>query len=308
MKCVVLGGGGFIGSHLCQALLAAGHGVRVFDRPNLKRFDSAAERGPAEWLEGDFTNPEDLARAVDGCEVVYHLVSTTLPKSSNDNPVYDVETNVIGTLRLLELVRATSARIVFISSGGTVYGVPRAVPIPETHPTEPLCSYGIGKLAVEKYLRLYQVLHGLDYCVLRLANLYGERQRVTTAQGAVAVFLHRALRDEPIEIWGDGSVVRDYLYAGDAAAALVRAAAATGETRLFNVGSGRGQSLNDILAAIEALLGRPVRRSYLPGRRFDVPVNVLDVSLAARHLGWRPATSFAEGLSRTCDWMRRNPD
>ncbi|MBI2313368.1 MAG: NAD-dependent epimerase/dehydratase family protein [Betaproteobacteria bacterium] len=308
MKCVVLGGGGFIGSHLCQALLAAGHGVRIFDRPNLKRFDSAAESGPAEWLEGDFSNPEDLARAAEGCEVVYHLISTTLPKSSNDNPVYDVETNVIGTLRLLELVRGTGTKIVFVSSGGTVYGVPRAVPIPETHPTEPLCSYGIGKLAVEKYLRLYQVLHGIDYCALRLANLYGERQRVTTAQGAVAVFLHRALRDEPIEIWGDGGVVRDYLYAGDAAAALVRAAAATGEPRLFNVGSGRGQSLNDILAAIETLLGRPVRRTYLPGRRFDVPVNVLDVSLAARHLGWRPATAFAEGLSRTCDWMRRNPD
>lgn len=307
MKCLLLGGGGFIGSHLCEALLAAGHSVRIFDRPNLQRFRFPAGADTVEWLEGDFTNHDDLMRAISGNDVIYHLVSTTLPSSSNENPVYDVETNVIGTLHLLELARAQEVgRIVFISSGGTVYGAPREIPIKESHPTEPLCSYGIGKLAIEKYLHLYHVLHGIDYRVLRLANLYGERQRVTTAQGAVAVFLHRALSGQPIEIWGDGSVVRDYLYAGDVAAALVQAAGVNGEHRLFNIGSGQGQSLNDLVAAIERLLGRKVRRNYLPGRRFDVPVNVLDISRAERHLAWRPRMAFADGLERTLQWMRQN--
>ncbi len=206
-----------MGSHLCDALLAEGHSVRIFDRPNLKRFREFSADEQVEWVEGDFANQEDIARAVPDCDVIYHLVSTTLPKSSNDNPVYDVETNIVGTLHLLEVARKSTVRkVIFISSGGTVYGVPNSTPINEEHPTNPICSYGISKLTIEKYLNLYYTLYGLDYCVLRLANPYGERQRTTVAQGAVAVFLHRALRNETIEIWGDGSVVRDYIYVSDA--------------------------------------------------------------------------------------------
>jgi UDP-glucose 4-epimerase len=177
-----------------------------------------------EWIEGDLVNQEDLEAAIQGCDIIYHLVSTTLPKSSNDNPAYDIETNVIGTLHLLDLARKKMGKkVIFISSGGTVYGVPGEVPIKESYPTNPLCSYGIVKLTIEKYLALYHQLYGLDYCVIRPSNPFGERQRVTGAQGAVAVFLHKALRDEPIEIWGDGTVVRDFIYVGDLTAALVKA-------------------------------------------------------------------------------------
>jgi UDP-glucose 4-epimerase len=304
-SCLVLGGGGFIGSHLAEALLSAGHRVRLFERPHLMSLAAPGIATRAETVTGDFLNYGDLARALSGMEVVFHLVSTTLPKPSNDNPAYDIETNLVGTLRMLELCRAHRVRkVVFSSSGGTVYGVPASVPIPESHPTNPLCSYGIHKLAIEKYLQLYHSLHGLDYCVLRPANPYGERQRTDVAQGAVAVFLERALRGEPIEIWGDGSVVRDYLYVGDVADAFVRAAAYQGAQRVFNVGSGAGTSLNELVEKIGALLGRRPAVEYQPARRVDVPVNVLDSSAAARELGWRARTSLAQGLQRTCDWMR----
>ena len=303
--CLILGGAGFIGSHLAEGLLRRGHVVRVFDRPNLAGPLGVVGAPRLEWYDGDFINDDDLARAVPGCDVVFHLVSTTLPRSSNDNPIYDVDTNVIGTLRLLEVARRSGVRkIVFISSGGTVYGVSRQTPLPETHPTEPMVSYGISKLAIEKYLHLYGVIHGLNYTVLRVANPFGERQRVNTAQGVVAVFLHNALRGEPVVIWGDGGVTRDYVYVGDVVDAFVTAMNYEGESHVFNIGSGVGRTLNDVVAAIEDLLGRPVPREYLPSRPFDVPVNVLDITRAREVLGWRPRVSFREGLRRTMEWMR----
>jgi UDP-glucose 4-epimerase len=304
MKCLILGGGGFLGSHLCDALLAEGHSVRIFDRPNLQRFRTFSADENVEWLEGDFANEDDIAHAVPGCDIVYHLVSTTLPKSSNDNPVYDVETNLVGTLNLLNHThKAKIKKIIFLSSGGTVYGVPETIPIKENHPSNPICSYGITKLAIEKYFHLYHTLYGLDYCVLRLANPYGERQRVTGAQGAVAVFLDKALRGETIEIWGDGSVVRDYIYIADAVTAMLSALDYDGNERLFNVGSGKGQSLNEILDEIESLLGRPVERKHTPGRALDVPSNVLGIEQAESCLQWRPGSTFQQGLKRTLEWM-----
>jgi UDP-glucose 4-epimerase len=301
--CLVLGGAGFIGSHLCEALAREGHFVRIFDRPHVDRLPQL--RQDFEIFAGDFLNPQSLSPALRGAHTVFHLVSTTLPKSSNDNPFYDVETNVLGSLRLFNLCREHGVRkLVFVSSGGTVYGPPRGLPVPEDHPTDPISSYGIHKLAVEKYLQLIHRLHGLEYRILRPANLYGPRQRLDTAQGAVAVFLDRALRGEPIQIWGDGSVVRDYVYIEDAVDAIVRAARFEGEPRIFNIGSGVGLSLNELVAAIGSVLGAPVKVEYTPGRAVDVPVNVLDAALAERHLGWRASTPLAAGLQRTCAWLR----
>jgi UDP-glucose 4-epimerase len=305
----VLGGKGFIGSHLVDALRAAGHPVRVFDRADAVPLGGhgGANTG-VEWCDGDFTAASDMARAVDGIHTCFHLISTTLPKSSNADPVFDVESNVAATVRFLEqAVRAGVKKVVFASSGGTVYGTPRAVPIDEEHPTNPISSYGITKLAVEKYLHLFQVLHGLSYAVLRPSNPFGERQRPQASQGAVAVFMGKVLRGEPVEIWGDGSVVRDYLYIGDLAAAFLAAAAYEGAARVFNIGSGRGHSLNEILDGIEQVTGRKAERRYLEARAFDVPTNVLSIARAKTHLKWAPTTSLLDGLERTARWMRAQP-
>lgn len=279
--------------------------MRIFDRPHVDRLPLFPQAKGFEIFTGDFLNPRALAPALEGAELVFHLVSTTLPKNSNDHPVYDVESNVLGSLRLLELCREQKVRrLVFVSSGGTVYGMPRTTPIAEDHPTDPISSYGIHKLMVEKYLALAHRLHGLDYRIVRPANLYGPRQRLDTAQGAVAVFLDQALRGEPIEIWGDGSVVRDYVYVADAVDAMLKVAAFEGTPRVFNLGSGRGTSLNELVAEIEKLLGRRIKVQHSGARALDVPANVLDASLAERCLGWRASTPLGEGLRRTCEWLR----
>jgi UDP-glucose 4-epimerase len=300
-RVLVLGGAGFLGGHLVEALSEQGHAVRVFDRLPRR---SVAAGANCEWFEGDFGNRGDLAAAVDGCDTVVHLVATTLPKTSNDDTVHDIESNVLPTLRFLEVARERSLRrIVFASSGGTVYGTPATVPIPESHATRPLCSYGIHKLTIERYLDLYHALYGIEYCVLRLANPFGERQRPDGSQGAVAVFLDKALRGEEITVWGDGSAVRDYVYVKDVAQAFCHAIAYEAPSGIFNIGSGQGQSVNDLLTTIEALLGRSVPRRYVQGRPFDVPRNVLDIRLAARMLQWEPRVTFRDALERTLAWL-----
>lgn len=307
MRCLIFGGGGFLGSHLCDALLAKGYSVRIFDRPNLKRFREFLTHEDVEWIEGDFLNQEDVVRAVSGCDIIYHLVSTTLPKSSNENPVYDIETNVVSTLHLLNLIcKGDKKKIIFISSGGTVYGVPKSTIISEDHPTDPICSYGIGKLTIEKYLQLYHKLFNLDYTILRLSNPYGERQRATAAQGAVAVFVYKALKSEMIEIWGDGSIVRDYLYISDAVEAMIAAIDFEKSPRVFNIGSGVGYSLNEILKEIESIIDRPIARHYKIGRMLDVPTNVLDIERAKNFLCWKPQIDFRQGLARAFTWQKNN--
>lgn len=304
MRYLVMGGTGFIGSHLVDALAAAsGSTVRVYSR-GLTTQANWPRSGQVERFTGDFSDAASVENAVRGCEVVFHLVSTTLPKSSNENPLFDLKTNVGHTLNLLESARRNAVKkIVFVSSGGTVYGRPETTPIAESHPTNPICAHGISKLAIEKYLHLYWKLHGLDYCVLRVSNAYGGRQRAEKAQGAVAVLLDRALRGEVFEIWGDGSVVRDYVYVTDVARALADAARYHGEEKVFNIGTGRGTRLNEVVNVVEKACGRKVRRVYLAGRPFDVKENILDIAKARTHLGWRPEVTLADGVGKTLEWM-----
>jgi UDP-glucose 4-epimerase len=306
MRCLVLGGGGFQGSHLSEALLKAGYAVRIFEKRNVCRDNIAHLMNRVDWCEGDYSDSSQLDEAVRGADYVFHLVSTTLPKHSNENMTYDISSNVIATLNLLEISRKREVKkIIFFSSGGTVYGVPNEIPIKEEHHTNPICSYGIHKLAIEKYLSLFHYLYGAEYAVLRISNPYGDRQGISGDQGAVAVFSHRALKNEPIEIWGDGSVVRDYLHISDVIRAAVAVLDYRGNHRIFNIGSGAGMSLNEVVSAIERSVGYPLRVQYKPARPLDVPVNILDISLARNVLGWRPEVSFADGLAMTVASLRR---
>lgn len=309
-RCLVLGGRGFIGSHLIDSLLKRGYRVRCFDRPHVTALGfTHLNEANFELYEGDLSCEADMVEALAECDICYHLVSTTLPKSSNADPVFDVESNVLGTLRLLShAVKSGLKKVIFISSGGTVYGVPIDLPISENHPTDPVVSYGITKLAIEKYLGLFHRLYGLDYTVLRLANPFGERQRTHASQGAIAVFLGKVLRGEPIEIWGDGSVVRDYIHIADVVRALLHSLDYSTEEHVFNIGAGRGHSLNEVLSAIEKVTGRTADRRYLPGRAFDVPASVLSIERAGKSLNWAPEVDFEHGLKRFADWLLQNPN
>jgi UDP-glucose 4-epimerase len=240
-------------------------------------------------------------------QVVFHLVGGSLPQSSNADPAADIYNSLLPTVRMLDACRAAGvSKVVFPSSGGTVYGCPRTVPIAETEPTDPIAAYGVSRLAIEKYLALYQRLHGLDYAILRIANPFGPGQLSRKGQGVIAALIKSALAGQTLEIWGDGEVVRDFVYVDDVIDSLMAVVPHAGPHRLFNVGHGVGRSINEVIADIEAMLGHgPLPRLYTPGRQADVPVNVLDIRLIQRELGWRPRTEWREALTRTADWVRK---
>ncbi len=301
MRCLVLGGQGFLGSHIVDALLEAGEAVAVLDQ-RLNKFRMPPQQ--AQVILADWTNTAMLEATLSGIDVVVHLISTTLPATSNQDPQADVTGNLIATLNLLALcIKQKVRRIVFASSGGTVYGRPQVLPIPETHPTEPLNSHGIVKLTIEKYLNLYYRLHGLEYVALRTANPYGEWQDPARPQGFVAVAMGHLLLQEPIVIFGDGEVLRDYVYVGDVAQAFVKAAHLSDAHHVFNVGSSHGLSLKDMRALIFELTGRVTKVQYRAPRLADAPANVLDISRIRQELGWTPHTDLPSGLKRTWAWI-----
>jgi UDP-glucose 4-epimerase len=300
--CLVLGAGGFIGSHLCHALVREGAQVHGFGRPS--KFTDALP--PIRWTTGEFSDRTALARALDGADVVFHLLGGTNPEVSNKDPLADLQASTVASLQLLELGRAAGvSKVVFVSSGGTVYGVPQFVPTSETAATEPISAYGINMLMVEKYLALYHHLHGLRSVALRVANPFGPYQSPYRRQGVVAALIETYLARRPVELWGDGHVVRDFLYVGDLAEAIARAACYNGPHQVINIGSGVGRSLLELVESVAVALDMPPATvNHKPARRGDVPSNVLDIARARETLAWAPRTEWITGLRLTADWIR----
>ena len=303
MKYLVLGGNGFIGSHLAKALSKGGHFVRVFGRSSVS---SEIRSEKIEYIVGDFTDQFAIAEALTGIDVVYHLISTTVPSTSNLNMMNDVETNLIATLRLLNIMVDVGVRkIVFFSSGGTVYGNPDVNPIPETHPLNPICSYGIVKVAIEKYLFLFNQLHGLEYNILRVSNPYGANQQHYGVQGVIPTFLLKVLRKEPITIWGDGTIERDYIYIDDLIDVSVKAGKEM-HNDVFNIGSGFLTSINDIINTIEEVTNQKFEINKLPQRNFDVQSISLDCFRAKTQFNWEPTCKLKDGITDNWTWLCKN--
>jgi UDP-glucose 4-epimerase len=300
MKILVLGGNGFIGSHVVDELIGAGHKVSVFGR----RHEVWRKPLPTvNYYLGDFSNIPLLAEALQGVDVVMHLISTTVPSTSNLDPIADIQGNLENTMRLLQvMVSVNVKRIIFLSSGGTVYGIPSVLPVPETHPLEPICSYGVVKVAIEKYLGMFEHLHGLRPLIIRASNPFGPRQGHEGVQGAVSTFMQKILLDEKVTIWGDGSTKRDYFYVTDLAR-FCRLATESELTGIFNAGSGAGLSLNELAHMIETASGRKLNIEYTAGRAFDVREIVLNIDKARKLLNWEPAIDLQKGLSLHYDWM-----
>jgi UDP-glucose 4-epimerase len=303
-SCIIFGGGGFIGSHIADNLLSNGFKVSIFDKQNASRKNVTHILDRISFIEGDFNNEVDISKALEGNTYAVHLVSSTLPASSNLNTFYDVESNLISSLHFFEkCLEYGIKRVIFISSGGTVYGNPVKLPIKETHPTNPISSYGIIKLAIEKYLYSYKVLKGLDYKILRFANPFGERQNPFLSQGLIAHLLYKIRKKETIEIWGDGKVIRDYFYIKDGARSVYRALLDRSSENIYNISSGKGLSINQILDRFRNVLGLNFKVKYLPGRKFDVQKNILDNGLALKNLKWKNEYSFNEGLKNTWSYF-----
>lgn len=305
MKILITGGTGFIGSHVVETLLRDGHSVKVLStsstvHPNLKKVANQIE-----ILRGNFGNEVLMTHYLDQIDILIHLAWTTVPKDASDNPVYDAQSNLVGGLHLLEAcVKAKIKKIIFISTGGALYGKPDYTPVDELHPLRPISAYGISKMTYERYLHFYQKNRGLDYAILRLSNVYGPRQNLSKKQGVIGIWLDKIMRQEPIEVWGDGQVVRDYIHVYDVAEALSLLLQYAGGHQIFNLGSGHGVSLNQILAIAKELSEHPVKISYLPSRSFDVKVNILDSSCIAEALNWNAQIRLDAGIETVWNWLK----
>lgn len=305
MNITILGASGFMGANLTIALANAGYTVRCFDRKG--SFPLSLRHGwkNVSFHEGDFFSRNDLLKVLEGCEICFHLISTSVPVTSNAAPARDAQENIVGTLQLLDIARDEGVKkIIFPSSGGAIYGKTRVPVIDEKHPTVPLSSYGIAKLAIERYLALYHELYGLDYVALRIANPYGPFQRLESCQGIVGVFLGCAIADKPLSVWGDGTVVRDYIFIEDLIGAFLAAMRVTPREKVFNLGSGAGLSVNQLIDSLRRVTGKSLAVDYCEARELEIPYSVLDISRARHELGWEPKTDFEQGLRKTWEWAK----
>lgn len=298
-KAVILGAAGFIGVNLTQALAAKGYALVCFDRAASPQWPSGVKS-----VLGDFTAPSDeLAVELDDA-LVFHLVSASRPSPATSKTRDEIAVDLAGTLRLLEATKGRKLRWVFFSSGGTVYGRNDADVIAETSATEPICSYGVVKLTLERYFALYGKLHGVDHVIVRPANPYGPWQSPLQGQGLVAALVHKALTGEAIEIWGDGENVRDYIYIDDLTQGAIAAAVSGNRGEIYNIGTGQGHSINQLVASVGAVLGRRMDVVHLSARPVDVRRNVLCSEKLMARTGWRPRTVLSKGIALTADWMR----
>ena len=282
MQGLVLDANSFLGRRLVAALAQDGHAVRV--------------------PSGDWRDKRTLAAALETCDVCFHLLPTAPP--DRDSAV-DLLRDVAPTVQLLQMcVESRVRKIVFASAADAIYGPASPLPTPETALPSPISGNGVHALAIENYLGLFTRTRGLGSVSLRLGCLYGEHQRPPASQGRLAAILAAALHGEAIEIDGDGTKVHDYLYVGDAASALIKAASYAGADAVFNVGSGVGRSTNEVVDAIEDVMGQRLARRYRATGSIDASRSILAIDRAARDLGWSPSVAFSEGLVRTYRWMR----
>lgn len=303
MKVAVFGGSGFIGSNLVNRLVADGHSLRIFDHAPTQGLIGETEPQITRFF-GDFSTQKDFSEVLSGCDVVFHLISTVLPGSSNQNILGDIQENLIPTIRLVENMKVCGVpRLIFPSSGGTVYGNAQYLPINEQHPTQPLVSYGVTKLAIEKYLAIYRNEFGFLPICLRISNPYGPGFKIGSPQGAIGAFLRKAIEGQPIEIWGTGEVRRDYLYIKDLVEAMVSSMTYSGAEQVLNISAGVGTSLIELTEIIQSVLGRRIKVNHQKNRNFDVQTNILDNSLAQTELNWLPTTSLEQGIRTTATWL-----
>lgn len=307
MRILVTGGAGFIGSNVADRFVALGHEVAVFD--NLSTGFREFVPPGARLFEGDLADPQAVARCVGEFrpEIVDHHAAQIDVRRSVSDPLHDARVNVLGSIGLLQACTAHGVRkLVYASTGGAIYGEGRELPATEDHPVNPEAPYGASKHAVEHYLYLWRLLHGLDYTVLRYPNVYGPRQNPHGEAGVNAIFIGRMLAGERPRIFGDGQAVRDYLYVDDVVEANVRALT-RGSGEIVNLGTGVATSVNDIVRELRAILDFRDEAIHDAPRAGEVQRIFLDASRAKRVLGWEPTVTFAEGLRRTVEWSRRNP-
>ena len=307
MDILLLGAAGFIGTNLTIKLAESkDNKITLVDKKkeyfvNIEKF----EYQNLDIIESSLDENMDFS-FLEGKDVVYHLVSTNVPTTSNQHISQDIKNNVLFSSSLFEAcVKYGVKKVVFISSGGTVYGKEAKSPLSEKTPTNPISSYGVQKITIEKLLYLYNYMYGLDYRIIRLSNPYGPYQRPNGVLGAVTTFTYKALKGEELQVYGDGSVIRDFIYIDDAIRAIINIVSGENKHHIFNLGSGYGTSIKDVLKAIENALGIKMDISYREARSVDVPINYLDISRYEKYYGKLNPTKLEEGIKKTAEFIKK---
>jgi UDP-glucose 4-epimerase len=307
MNVILLGAAGFIGTNLAMSLAKNKDINLTLVDAEKKYFPDiiTANYSDIKIKESPFQMDTDFEQLLEKQDVVYHLVSTTVPTTSNQYITQELTANVVVTTKMLDAcVKTGVKKVVFISSGGTVYGKESDCPLNEETPTYPISSYGVQKITIEKLLYLYHYLYDLDYRVIRLANPYGPFQRPNGILGAVTTFTYKALQHDKITVYGDGSVVRDFIYIEDAVRAIMNIVDGDSVHRTFNVGCGYGTSIKSLLNIIKETLHIDLEVEYVHGRKVDVPVNYLDISRYEKEYGKLNPISLESGILKTADFMK----
>jgi UDP-glucose 4-epimerase len=287
-------GAGFIGLNFIRLALSHGYRLRVLDH----KACPAEFEGRLLWVQGDLGDTEAVTKTLSGTEVVFHLVSSTVPGDVTDEGAELIQ-NVVQTLQLLkQCVRQGVRRVVFVSSA-SVYGVQTTFPVSELAPTNPISSHGIHKLAIEKYLQLHKYQHGLDCKIIRLSNPYGPGQRIRGRQGFVAIAIGKILAGEEVVVRGDGSTVRGYIYIDDVCRALYLAGDSDSDEAVFNIGTGKGAAVNEVIDALSIATAQSIPVVCMDARFVDIPVNILDIARTKSVLGSVSQVLLAQGLLRT---------
>jgi UDP-glucose 4-epimerase len=299
----ITGGAGFIGSHLVDAFLAAGHRVLVIDDLSSGRRENVPEGAELHVL--DIRSQQAAALVRDsGATLLVHEAAQMDVRRSVEDPVFDADVNVLGSVKLLEAARRGAVRqVLFASTGGAIYGEQDSFPATEEHPARPLSPYGVAKLAVERYLFFYHLTYGLDVACLRYANVYGERQNPHGEAGVVAIFLDRLLAGRAPTINGDGGQTRDYLHVSDVVRANLAAAGRPG-FRTYNVGTGVETSVVDLYRELARAVGSDLAAQHGPAKPGEQRRSVIDDALLRRDLGVPAPLPLAQGLARTAAWFR----
>ena len=304
MNILVTGGAGFIGSHLVRHLLAKGEKVTALD--NLST--GLAENLPpeAKLVEMDILD-EDLPKVVaaGAFDAIVHLAAQTMVDTSIKNPLLDTRENLLGTVQVLEAARAANVKRVIFASTAAVYGDVKEddLPVREAQPTEPMSFYGLSKLSVEKYLEMYRKIYGMEYVVLRFANVYGERQGDGGEGGVISIFAKAVAEGRDITIYGDGEQTRDFVYAGDIAEGILAALRTEEVNAAYNLSTQTETSLRELVSLLAEIRGREIVPKYGAEREGDIYKSMLSNSRARRGLDWQPATTLAEGLRRTYEYF-----
>jgi UDP-glucose 4-epimerase len=301
---LLLGANGFIGRNLSLRLSGSVGELRGFGRAPRS---GALTQSTIDWVEGDIADTASIEPLIRQSDVVFHLVDSSNPGSSSQESGPRSEDILKSTARILDAcVSSRVDRFVFLSSGGSLYGNTENIPTPETSPTNPISPYGQKKLAIEELLAAYRLDHGLDYVAIRASNPYGAYQVGKNKQGLIGSALIAGLDRRPFEIWGDGTVVRDFVYIDDLVAGIVQATVSGSMFREFNLGSGEGLSVNEVLDVCDEFLEHPLERIYKEGRSQDVQKSILDISRAQSELDWKPNVSLQQGIARTKFWLENN--